>query len=205
MYVPRQEGGAAVVNVAELVTRSKSGTVTQAELNEVARMIEAGAPDRALYDLIYILGRSFSYDHEPLIARYLDYPADPWVARCALEVLCRMWDRQETYSADLRRFLVGVAWDEGEVRQIAISAAGAYLKDHVDTEMLSLIVRRANLQNESQLEREVATESLAVALGSSTSEIVLRDRSEPWDEWAAKVVQRARLRLDSEGGSYNFE
>lgn len=184
--------------ISELVTRSKSGTVTREELNEAARMIEAGASDQDLYDLIYILGRSFSYEHEALIARYLDYPADPWAARSALEVLCRMWDRQEKYAADLRRFLVGVEWDEGEVRQIAISAAGAYLNDHVDTEMLSLLVKRASMENESRLEREIATEALAVALGASTEEVVLRDRSEPWGQWAGKIVQRAVARLTSE-------
>jgi hypothetical protein len=186
------------VNIADLVSRSKAGTVSTVELAEVARAIEAGAPDSELYYLLYVLGRSFSYEHEELIARYIEYPADPWVARCAIEVLCRMWSLQPKYAAELRRFIAGVKWDEGEVRQIALAAAGEYLTSHVDTEMLELLLNRADPANESALERQIAVEALAVALGAPLAQVVKHDWSQGWDEWAATQIQHGAEQLSAE-------
>jgi len=183
------------LDIADLVRRSKAGTVEPEELGEVAAYLQAGVSDPERYQLLYILGRGYAYQYEDLIERYVDYPEDPWVARCALEVLCRLWEKQEKYRDQLHRFLAGVVWDDGSVRQIALTAAGDYLRGHFDPQLWQDLVERSS-PNPDVIEKRIAIDSLAAALGMRPLDVIrLRAMAGDQDAWEADVVRRGKERL----------
>lgn len=154
------------MKTGDLVRRSKEGTVTPAELAEVAALLSAGAGGQDTYDLLYVIGRSGVTSHEPLVASFLDYQDDPMVARVALQTLTSFWNLTSRYTAELERFLDGVEWDDfGDVRGIAISATGAYLAGTEDCGLLARLLRLAGPDNPGKVERKIAVEALAEALG----------------------------------------
>ena len=138
--------------------------------------------------------------YEPLVSRFLDYREDPFVAALALEILCSFWDKTEKYSTEVLRFLRGVDWDEfREVRQIAITATGDYLRDRSDPVLLKEILLLAAPGNPESIERRIAVESVAVALGEPLAEVINPDKGDiSWDDWAATIVARGQDRLISE-------
>jgi hypothetical protein len=98
----------------------------------------------------------------------------------------------------MQRFIDGVDWDDfGEVRQVAISSAGYYLRDHRRGELLSGLLKRAALDNDDALERRFAIEAIATALGYPIVETL--KGKEPWEQWAAEVLAQGQTRLATEG------
>jgi hypothetical protein len=96
----------------------------------VASLLARDAPRSDLYRLLYVLARSKATQYEPLVAGFLGHREDPDVARLALQTLCTFWGLTERYKGQVHAFLEGVEWDYfGDVRQVAMAAAGEYLRD----------------------------------------------------------------------------
>jgi len=185
------------MDLEDLVDRAKQGLVRPSEITEVAAALTS-LPDDSEdgYSLLYVLGRSEATQYEELVAGFLR-SGDPNLARLALQILCMFWDLTESYVDDLRAFLDGVEWDDdGWVQQIAVSAAGQYLRTHTDTAMLARLLELAEPDNDV-LERRWALEALAVALGDPLAETLTaggNDRA----GWTARVLSRAEDRLAAE-------
>lgn len=187
----------------DLARRAKDGNVAAGELREVASILEARRGGSETYRLLYVLGRSYAYEYEALVAGFLDYCQDPMVARLALQILCAFWDRAACYRESLARFLDGVGWDEdGDVRQIAISAAGEVLASGRDRGLLAQLLRLSDPAHADALERRIATEAIARALGLTHQQVTTRDvgdgRSLSRAEWATIIRSRGMQRISAE-------
>lgn len=187
-----------MVSVDDLVRRSKEGTVRPDELAEVAAILAADAGGESTYSLLYVLARSSATRYEDLVVSFLNYRKDTMVARLALQTLTSFWGYADRYTAELERFLDGVAWDAmGEVRQIAISASGRYLAIAEHCGLFGRLIAMAEREPvtatggdddeddavyDSEVERRVVLEALADALGEPARTAVkdpdgLRDRA----------------------------
>jgi hypothetical protein len=181
----------------ELVGRAKQGLVRKQEIADVARELAATEDESRAYDLLYVIGRSSATEHEELVAGFLR-AGDPELAKLALQTLCTFWGLTESYLDSVRTFLDGVSWDpSGDVRLIASSAAGEYLRDHADTGLLARLVELAQPGNDDPVQRRTALEALARALGDPLGES-LRAGGEKREEWSARVLARAEERFAAE-------
>lgn len=194
---------AAQLDIGDLVERSKSGTVTDAEIDSAAALLASGHKSLDLYGLLYVIARTNARRHEGLVARCLENRDEPMVARLALQTLCTFWGVTSQYLDDLRRFLVGVEWDAfGDLRQVAITAAGEYLAEGKDCSLLSELLNLSRPENDEALERRIATEALARAIGQPLRETIDSNKgATSWDAWALDVRKRGALRIASECNS----
>lgn len=120
----------AIVKLVDVVRRAKEGTVTEREIAAAARMLPDERGPRA-YAWLYVIARSSATQYEQLVASYLDHEEDPMPARLALQTLCTFWGFADRYVDQLERFPGDVEWDHfGDVRLIAISASGEYLREN---------------------------------------------------------------------------
>ena len=187
-------------DVDDLVARAKEGLVTKAEISEVARLLEDRVDDEHAYRLLYVIGRSRATEHEELVAGFLDEEEQPSVAALALQVLCSFWNLTDRYAEQVRCFVEGVDWDFlGEVRLIAISAAGEYLAVRPHCPILRGLLALCVADDESQTERRVALEAVARALGDPVGE-TLRAGGARREAWAQDVLARGQARLALECG-----
>ncbi len=173
-------------DVSSLVARAKEGRVAKAEIAEVARRLAAGAEGEDTYSLLYVVGRSFAVEHEGLVAGFLESRDEPTLARLAVQVLCTQWRLTERYVDQLQRFLDGVDWDcLDDVRPVAVTAAGEFLREHAHRGLLERLVHLCGPAGLDPLQRRIAREALARALG---------------DPAPADVLPMARARLAAQGG-----
>ncbi|SRR5581483_9938755 len=187
-------------DVRSLIQRSKDGAVSNAELREVADVLEANQGGGDTYEFLYILARSEARSYEDLVAGFLEYRHDPMVARLALQTLCTFWGLTDKYRDAVSRFLKGVDWDYfGEVRQIAITAAGEFLSTNQDCVFLDQLLLLADSANEEEVERRIAIEAIARALSLSLKESINPDLSSvTWEDWADGIRARGQERFASE-------
>lgn len=187
------------LDVPNLVSRAKAGTITDRELSTVADRL-ADNPESDVYELLYVLTRSGVRSYEGIVARFLDYRSDPMVARLALQSLCTFWGLTERYIDTVREFLRGVDWDVfGEVRQVAITAAGEFLSEHRRDDLLRELLRLSGVENSDTIERRIAVEALARSLGEPLAETINADKgSIDWDTWAQAIRERGYRRAVSD-------
>ena len=159
-------------NYHDLLEKAKWSKLTDAEVGAVARELQREKPDTDRYTLLHILGRAGATAHRGLVERYLDVPDDPMLARIALQTLIDYWDLADEYLAVTKRFVHGVAWDvDQDVRLVAISNAGEYLRTHEEPELLGEILRIFNDDREMRMSRETAYRALARATGRPWKEL----------------------------------
>ena len=181
----------------DLVLRAKEGRVAIAEIDHIVAVLTARQGGEQTYDLLYVISRSCAVEKEPLVSGFLDHEDDPMVARLALQTLCSFWGLTDRYLEELQTFLAGVSWDVmGDVREVAISAAGDYLRDHQHPELLSKLLLIADPANEAAVERRIAVEALAQAMGESTEQAIAADKgARTWEQWAEGITGEAAKRL----------
>ncbi|MGY6653689.1 hypothetical protein ACXIZN_16095 [Amycolatopsis sp. TRM77291] len=185
------------IDLDDLVDRAKLGLLHKREIAEVVRELQSTDDEERTYRLLYIVGRSSATEHEDLVASFLT-GGDPELARLALQTLCTFWGLTETYLDSIRIFLRGVSWDHiGEVRHVAASIAGEYLRDHADTGLLTRLIELAHPGNDDPVERRIVLEALARALGDPIQE-TLRAGGKDRESWSAQVLTRAENRLATE-------
>src|SRR6185437_426082 len=112
---------------------SMSGQLSKQELRDIVRMVTRREGGTSLYTALHILGHAGDASYEAIVSAFLDSQDNPMLARLALQILCSYWGLCDQYVEEVRQFVDGVAWDEGEdVRLAAISIGGDYLGGHED-------------------------------------------------------------------------
>ncbi len=113
------------------------------EIAYVLQRIKEAKPgdDADLGIFICLFGKVGGPEYRELIERFIDYPTQPWVSVQALNTLCTDWDLTAEYLPKVKEFIKGVDWDESdEVRLIALSIAGEYLRKTFEKELLQLLI-----------------------------------------------------------------
>ncbi|HUD01899.1 MAG TPA: hypothetical protein VMR37_06195 [Rhabdochlamydiaceae bacterium] len=167
-------------NLDELLEEAKWGKLTEKEIASVAEKIKAAGPDEDsdLYTLIHILGRAEATQYKKLVEKFLYYPTSPIISSIALKTLCNYWGSAHEYLDKIKSFIKGVEWDpDNDVRLIALSCAGQYLKESQDKELLQLLLSTYENEEEDELCREAAYEAIALAMGQTWNEILNEERN----------------------------
>ena len=167
-----------------LLERAKSGEFEQDRLSEEE----------------LALGHAFAFQYRELVERFLDCEDDPMLARLALQILCGYWGNTAQYLEEVLRFMRGVPWDQEEdVRQIAVSEAGEYLRSNTEPRFLRELISIFESEDEERSMHEGAYFALARAVGrdwkdlpSAASHFDLVTQIDP------AVIQVAKERLRRE-------
>lgn len=180
-----------------LLHRAKWEKLSQEEIDNVATELQQPEPEADRYILLFILGRAGALSYRWLVEQFLACEDDPMLSRKALEVLCDDWNDTARYLDQVLEFVLGVKWDEEEdVRPMAISIAGEYLRSHDEPRLLSELVRIFENEDEPQTMREGAYFALARAAGRDWKELPSAarhfDLSQDTDP---SVLREARERL----------
>jgi hypothetical protein len=166
------------MNDNTLLEKAQSGTISRAEIAQVAHALQSNEAGEDRYTLIHILGRSGAVEYESLIVSYLNAETDPMLARIALQVLCSHWNRAGKYRDRVTEFVRGVKWDiNEEVRLAAISIAGELLRAVLDTTLLCLLVDICTSAEQAPMSRQAAYCALARAYGKDWHELPPATRS----------------------------
>lgn len=185
----------------ELLRRAMRHQVQPGELSWVIQELldpgSSGHPGDA-YTLLHILGHAGNPSHRGIVERFLGHRDDPMVARLALEILCSYWNLTDEYLPQLMTFLRGVDWDHaGEVRQMAISVAGEYLRSRHHPEMLNTLLEIFESADEDVTSREDAYFALARAVGRDWEQLPPATRALDLTKGVdPQVIQEARRLLD---------
>jgi len=197
-------------NLSTILKKAKFGELTDEEFAYVVQKIKESRPgcDEDLCSLLNVLGSAGAvhrkYQLRKLVEGFLYYPTFPMVSGAALDVLCNDWDYAQDYLGLLKSFIKGVEWDpDGDVRIIAISSAGEFLRHNSEKELLQLLVdileKESDAENdlypgcareEETLEKECAYEALARSAGQEWKDL-LRDEKPNWPI-LEKIYQRLK-------------
>jgi hypothetical protein len=199
----------------KLLQKSTWEDLSEEEISYVVNRIKnnQGEDDVDLSWSIDILGRTNAVQYRDLVEEYLYYPDEEFVAASALRALCRM-DLAGEYLDKIKLFIGGAYWDETEdVRLIAISRAGEYLRDHFDKELLILLLDFFEKLGETESIIEMdkgdrpflktcAYHALARAMGQDWFEIQDQDdvekmiKEKKFDQIDLTVIQKAHQMLN---------
>lgn len=162
------------------------------EKHHLAQRLQNSVNTREKSSIIYLLGRSFSYEYEQLIAQHLYCQEKPVLVERALRILCRMWEHTEAYLDHVFKFLHGVEWDEDGFCQLcAIQASGGYLRTNKHYLLLKLLLEMYDNPSLDEITHEALYEALAEAVGFDWNSIQGSGVNEA-------QVDLARKRLESE-------
>lgn len=190
-----------MTNLDELLSEAKWGKLSEEEINYVVEKIKATTPDddEDLYKLIHILGKANAIQHRKLVESFLYYPTYPMISEIALQTLCDFWGYAKDYIPQLKAFVKGVSWDVDEdVRLLAIGSVGELLREVPDKELLELIIGIWENDQENEIMRECAIESLARATGRDYKEfLIIKGQKPPEDTIWERVIHDAFQMLEN--------
>lgn len=127
-------------SVEQLVERAKEGSLSAKDVDAVAARLKASPVDDETYSLLYVISRTRATRHRDVVESFLDHSADPMLARLAVQTLCTFWGEAARYLGVLNRYIAGVEWDGcDDVRDVALSAAGEYLRENRDCELFRTV------------------------------------------------------------------
>lgn len=176
-----------------LVMRSKEGLVLPHEIESIAVELRDGPPDRDVYRMIYILGRSGAKKYEGLLASFLSYPDYPMASGLTISILCTQWRLATKYRDALLAALQGHAWDEDEdVRSPAISAAGYLLAEENDCAILAELLTLT--KSEDDLLKDLTMRALAMAMGTTYEDALPPRNHGQAASWSENIIIRAHQR-----------
>jgi ankyrin repeat protein len=159
-------------NLDDLLHRAKTGSISDEEVDAVAREIQANPQNENGYTLLHIVGRSFATRHRDVVESFLDARWNPMLARLSLQILCNFWGETALYLDRVLSALRGLPWDpEDDVRLIAISIAGEYLRTHTNRNLLVTLFGIFNDATKESTIREAAYFALARACGRDWNEL----------------------------------
>ena len=163
------------MNLETLLDKAKWSTLSENEVRSVAQKInefDKSGDYSSLYSALHILGRAEAHEYKALIEKFLVYPKDPMVSRIALKVLCEYWDFIESYKGHLMSFIKGINWDkEEQVRIVAISIAGEYVRKTKNKEFLRLLLNTFENEKEERMIRMCVYSALLRILGLDWNQI----------------------------------
>lgn len=202
-------------SASDLAQEAKWGKLTPEEIAYVEHRIQdkQADQDKDLDTWIFIVGRLGLIRHRPLIEKLLYFQTQPWVCIEALKTLCTYWDYTQDYLKEIKMFIRGVDWDpHDDIRLWALSIAGHFLKENLDSELLQLLIdvfenlgNLESLHEQSPYKREFirscAFSELAFAMGIDFEEIPDTDEIEKClvkgqsDLLDLSIIEKARRRL----------
>lgn len=159
------------MNTSALLKKAKEGAITATEIENVADELRNGSSRADPYTLLNILGHASALRHEVLIAKYLDSPDDPMLARIALMTLCTWFGRFQSYKEIVNKFASGIEWDrDGEVRRAAISILGESARSTPGAESVRLLIDLFDRSDDWSIQ-QAAYFALARASGQEWAEL----------------------------------
>jgi hypothetical protein len=181
------------LDLAGLLDRAKAGEhLSSEDLSAVARELRNPDSGYKKYTLIHILGRAQAFQYRSTIEPFLDGP-DQSAARLALQILGEWWDLQREYRPRLMEFAAGVRWDpDDDIRQMALSVLGGWLRTEHDLEVLQLLMSTAEDPDEEASTRRVAVRALARAVGQDYRDMPpVSRRDMPESPWGRQTLDAA--------------
>jgi len=178
---------------------AKLGKLSPKQVSAIALALQSGISENP-YTAIHILGITNAIQFESLVAKFLDGPSDPMLARIALKVLVSHWGFGSKYRQEIEQFAIGKSWDEdSDARLMAISCAGELARVTHDVELIKLCL--SIFENEEELPgvRDQAYFSIARTAGKSWLEIPPASRRMNYEkdvdagliEWSRRQAQSA--------------
>lgn len=162
------------MNLDYLLDKAKWSKLSDKELNDVVLRIKNHQNEDAdsLYTLLHILGKAGAIQHRVLLEQFLNYPKDPMISKIALQSLCDYWGLYRYYLEQIKAFIRGVEWDDGEqVKIIALSAAGTYIQESGDKSFLKVLLDVYDNEKEDDLNRSFAYEVITRTMGVKSKDL----------------------------------
>lgn len=159
------------IDMAIMLRKAEQSKISEAELKEVLYRIENLADKPNLERLLIILGVTRRFEYKHVLEKFLVYPENPEISRCAFEILAQDWGMAKYYVSYIKEMMRGVDWDEaGYVRSIAISTAAYYFDEINDKEILKILLEI--FENEYEERRGEAYKGILMCLGIPVHEII---------------------------------
>jgi hypothetical protein len=181
-----------------LLERAQTKQLSQAEVDGLAQALLARSPSDP-YTAIHALGHAGDSRYAAAVEGYLNWRQEPIVARMALQVLCSYWGLHDRYKGTIEYFLEGVDWDledGGYVQLAAAAAAGEYLQDHADDNLLRHLIALYRDDRAEPTLRDAAYASLVLATGGGWREVQSPTRAAVIDP---DVLRKAESMLEGPG------
>ena len=188
------------MNADEILERATRGELSTTEQDAVAKALLSDTPSLDRYTLLLALGRAMAKQHRAVVEAFLQDETDPMLARLALQILCNFWSETERYIPFVERAITGLDWDDDEdVRQMATSVAGEYLREAANPALLALLIAMVEDESEDEFTRADAYLSLARAMGKEWNELPPLSGLPPLEDLLeVEVLEAARARLAQE-------
>jgi hypothetical protein len=188
------------MNADEILERATKGELSAPEQDAVAEALRSGSASFDRYTLLLALGRAMGKKHRAVVEAFLQEKSDPMLARLALQILCKFWSETERYVSVVERAIVGLDWDhDDDIRQMATSIAGEYLRDERNPALLKELLAIVDDESEEEFTRKDAYVSLARAMGLEWEELPPLSRLPPLAELQdMRLMEAARARLAKE-------
>lgn len=185
------------MNADEMLERATSGQLSAREQDRIAEALQSETPSIDRYTLLLALGRSMAKRHKAVVESFLEAESDPMLARLALQILCRFWSETEHYIPWIERALAGLEWDhDDDVRQMAVSIAGEYLREAPQPALLRRLLLLVEDSVEDESMRKDAYLSVARAMGVSWEDLPRLSRLPSMaDLMDTRIMEAARNRL----------
>jgi hypothetical protein len=131
-----------MMDYRDMLIRAKLGSLSAQEVAEVAQKLRSHNLDADPYTMLHIVGLAGGPSYRDLIEQYLSYPADPMLSRLALQIVCDFWGEKAQYRDAIAFHLSPVDWDrDDDVRIMALSCAGEYLREHAEPYFLKALIQ----------------------------------------------------------------
>jgi hypothetical protein len=200
------------------------GEILSDELDWVASKLQESPPELSYIQMLMILARQRAQQYRGLVEHFLEYRGDWSCVAEALRTLCRWWNDTHLYIDTLLKYMSAMEdesynlLDVSEVRRVAISLAGEYLRDNKEPKLLNRLIelyenpdlpewtfikdphsRSLEIQQERGFVRCAAYLAVAEAMGRAyrtlphiEDEVHLNDIADP------QIISRVRKRLEEE-------
>jgi hypothetical protein len=190
--------------LSSLLEKAVEGLVTPKEVAEAAENLAASTSPREQRILLRVLGESGALDFRDSVEALL-HTDNAVVASAALQVLCEDWNLTSEYLDFIRPLIATEAGsrhrredeDQANLRTTAIQAAGEYLRQERDSDLLSVLLHVFENDTEDVFVREEAYSALVRAVGLDwppTTSLGFRFETDV----DRTVIERVRERLGSE-------
>src|SRR5215472_9403073 len=184
----------------DMIDKAKAGLLSRRELDEVAAGLERRASNGDLHEKLLVMMFGGDARYRRAVEPYLDFQANPEIARSALETVCSYWYLTADYVDWLVWFGQGVEWDFdwgfAIIRPLALSIAGRHLAYKKSRRLLDLLMRVAEDDTERLRNREDAAAALLEASGVPPHKVPHQLPLD--DERFTAALRAARARLPSE-------
>lgn len=125
----------------DFLHRAERHKLSRQELDMVADVLQNDSGNAETYTLLNIIGVYGDKSLRHLVEKFLSYRGDAMLVRLALEILCFYWKDTAQYIDHVRRYIHQQPWDQSNVvRQMAVSAAGEYLREYNDRELIETLI-----------------------------------------------------------------